>query len=102
MLSLAGTAVAPLEGQPIESKKGMNRIELENNDFRKKHVSIFVTIWALVMLGGFVGVFLEWWPHSTIFIGLVVGIAIAIRGAALGLWRWSDICRARSDSRKSL
>lgn len=86
----------------MSRRRAMNRIELENNDFRKKHVSIFVTIWALVMLGDFVGVFLEWWPNSTIFIGLVVGIAIAIRGAALGLWRWSDIWRACNDSRKSL
>ena len=78
----------------------MNEIELENNDFRKKHVLIFITIWALVMLGVFVGVFLEWWPDSTIFVVLVVGVAIAVRGAALGLWRWSDIWHARNNSGK--
>lgn len=79
----------------------MDKIELENSDFRKKHISVFMAICLLVLLGIVVGALLEWWPDSTIFVGLIVGIAIAIRGAALGLWCWSDIWHSRNDGRNS-
>lgn len=73
----------------------MDKNELDETDLRKKHISIFMTIWATVMVGLVIAAFLEWWPHSTFFLGFGGGIVIAIRGAVLGLWRWGDVWHDR-------